>query len=156
MADDEPLDLAEVFVCPWTGPATIWRPWWLRWVPFLPRRFDFRTVAVPDGDRVVIKDTQTFPNGQVWERTMDGEAIAPGRWRITAEDMPGGAEITVGSHGYTFTPYTIWAPVLGPVKVRLRCNDEIVFDDETSLTDTIRLRFLRIHVGTVTMRLRRQ
>lgn len=155
MTTDEPLDLRQVFARPWAGEATIRRPWWLRWVPLLPTRFAFRTQAVPDGNGVRVHDTQTFPNGRTWQRTMRGELLSPGRWRMSAEDMPGGAEITVGSDGYTFTPYTIWAPVLGPVKVPLRCHDEVRFEDSERLTDTIQLHFLGIHVGALTMRLRR-
>lgn len=152
---DAPLDLREVFDRPWTGRATIWRPWWLRLVPFLPTRFDFRTEVVADGDAVVVRDTQTFPDGRVWHRTMQGVRLAPDRWRMEADDMPGGAEITVRSDGYSFTPYTIWAPVLGPVTVPLRCTDEVRLEDPASLTDTIVLRFLGIRVGVLTMSLRR-
>ncbi|RNL79612.1 DUF3833 family protein [Nocardioides marmorisolisilvae] len=112
-------------------------------------------MAVPDGPRdVVVNDTQTFPNGKVWERTMRGELLEPGRWRMTADDMPGGALITVGSDGYTFT-YRIWVPLLGPLKVPLRCHDEVRFSDEATLLDTIEFRFLGIRVGTLTMQLRR-
>lgn len=150
-----PLDLREVFARPWTGEATVWRPWWLRWVPLLPTGFGFLTEVTAHGDHVVVRDTQTFADGRVWHRTMQGELLAPGRWRMSADDMPGGTEISVGSDGYTFTPYTIWAPVVGPVKVPLRCADEVRLEDDATLTDTIDLRFLRIHVGTVSMRLRR-
>jgi hypothetical protein len=149
-----PLDLGEVFASPWVGEATIWRPWWLRWVP-LQTRFEFRTEAVPTDNGVVVNDTQTFPNGRVWERTMLGERLAPDRWRMSADDMPGGAEIAVRSDGYSFTPYTIWAPVLGSVKVPLRCHDEVQFEDEACLLDTIEFSFLGVKVGTLTMRLRR-
>ena len=27
------LDLRELFARPWSGRATLWRPWWLRWRP---------------------------------------------------------------------------------------------------------------------------
>lgn len=58
----------------------------------MPTRFDFTTQAIPaEGGDVLVRDTQTFPNGKVWVRVMHGELLAPGRWRMTAEDMPGGA-----------------------------------------------------------------
>jgi hypothetical protein len=155
MAGTAPLDLREVFARPWSGEATIERPWWLRWVPLLPTRFSFRTEITSEGDVVEVRDTQTFPNGRVWHRTMHGELVAPGRWRMGAADMPGGAEIVVGSDGYVFTPYTIWAPVLGGVKLPLRCEDEVRFESDTSLTDTIKLHFLGIRVATATMQLTR-
>jgi len=152
---NDPLDLSEVFATAWAGQASTWLPWWIRWVPLVPTRFHFRTQAVPTATGVVVHDTQKFPNGRVWRRTMIGERLAPDRWRMTADDMPGGAEITVRGDGYTFTPYTIWIPVLGPVKVPLRCRDEVLFEDEASLLDTIEFRFLGVRVGTLTMRLRR-
>ena len=154
MGDKPPLDLREVFARPWAGEATLWRPWWLRWVPLLPTGFGFRTEVTSQGAGLVVNDTQTFPNGRVWQRTMYCEPTGPNGWRMSAADMPGGAEITVGSDGYSFA-YTIWALVFGPVKVRLKCRDEVRFVDEASLIDTIEMRFLGIHVGTVTMRLRR-
>ncbi|RZI82936.1 MAG: hypothetical protein EOO67_17635 [Microbacterium sp.] len=150
----EPLDLREVFDRPWTGQARVVRPWWLRWVPFVPTGFDFRTEVVPTEDGAIVHDTQTFPDGRVWERTMHGRITGPGRWQMTADDMPGGAEIVVGPDGYAFA-YTIWAPVLGPLRLPLRCTDEVRFDSADSLTDTIVFRFLGLHVGTLTMRLRR-
>lgn len=150
-----PLDLREVFARPWTGEAIVRRPWWLRWIPFVPTRFDFRTEVVADGDTVVVTDTQTFPNGRVWLRTMHGRLVGPGRWQMSADDMPRGAALTVGSDGYVFDPYTIWAPVLGPLKVPLRCSDEVRFEAEDLLVDTIVFRFAGIRVGVATMRLRR-
>ncbi len=153
--EDAPLDLREVFSVPWAGEATIWRPWWLRWVPLLPRRFAFRTEVVADGGSVLVNDTQAFPDGRVWHGTMRGDLIGPGVWRMSAEDMPGGTEITVRSDGYSFKPYTIWAPILGPLTVPLRCSDDVRFEGDEALTDTIMLRFLGLRVGVLTMHLRR-
>ncbi len=42
-----PLDLREIFARAWSGEATIRSPWWLRWIPFLPTGFTFRTEAAP-------------------------------------------------------------------------------------------------------------
>lgn len=86
---------------------------------------------------------------------MRGELLSPGRWQMTAEDMPGGTEITVGPDGYAFSPYTIRVPILGPVTVPLKGYDEVRFIDATSLEDTIELRFRGVRVGRVSMRLRR-
>ncbi len=153
-----PLDLREVFARPWTGTATVWRPWWLRWLP-IASGFDFRTeiaeVELAETTGLLVSDTTTFSNGKTWARTMRARIIEPGRWKVSAKDMPGGAEQTVSSDGFRFTRYTILTPVLGPIRVPLRCDDDVRLVDANTMTDTIEMRFLGVHVGTVTMRLKR-
>ncbi|RNL61076.1 DUF3833 family protein [Nocardioides marmoriginsengisoli] len=157
--DGAPLDLREVFARPWSGRATIRRPWWLRWFP-VASDLHFRTrisdAHLAETTGLTVHDTTTFPNGRVWERTMTARLVAPGRWQITADDMPGGAEQTVDAHGFAFTPYTILAPVLGPLRLPLRCTDEIELLDERTMLDTLEMRFLGVRVGTMTMRLERE
>lgn len=154
----QPLDLREVFARPWSGPVTLWRPWWLRWLP-LAKPVRFRTEVVDphlaETTGLTVQDTMTFANGKSWERTMTARLVAPGRWTITAEDMPGGAEQTVSADGFAFTPFTILAPVLGPLRVRLRCTDEIELVGG-ALVDTSEMRFLGVRVGRMVMRLERE
>lgn len=153
-----PLDLRELFARPWTGQATVWRPRWLRWLPVVSQ-FHFRTeisdVELAETIGLLVHDTTTFPNGKIWKRTMRARMVAPGRWVVSAGDMPGGAEQTVASDGFRFTPYTILAPVVGPIRLPLRCNDEIRLVDPTMIVDEIEMRFAGVHVGTVTMQLAR-
>ncbi|MFL6061974.1 MAG: hypothetical protein ACJ72E_12140 [Marmoricola sp.] len=154
-----PLDLREVFARPWSGDATIWRPWWLRWFPS-SSRIHFRTEVtdahLAETTGLTVHDTTTFPGGRVWHRTMTARLVAPDRWSITAEDMPGGAEQVVGADGFAFTPYKILVPVLGPVRVPLRCTDEIVMSGGTTMIDTIEMRFLGVRVGRMVMELHRE
>ncbi|MET3960863.1 hypothetical protein ABIE44_000797 [Marmoricola sp. OAE513] len=111
----EPLDLRELFATPWSGPVTLWRPWWLRWLP-LAAPVHFRT-AIADAQLaettgLVVTDTMTFSNGKVSVRTMTAQLIGPGRWRVSAEDMPGGAEQTVSADGFAF--HAVHDPRAGP------------------------------------------
>lgn len=149
-------DLRDVFARPWSGPATIWRPWWLRWWP-VASHFHFHTeisnVAEAATSGLVVHDTATFPNGKTWQRTMRARLVAPAHWKVSATDMPGGAEARVTADGFRFTPYTILPPVLGPIRVPLRFVDEVRFVDANTMTDKIEMRFLRLHVGTVTIHL---
>lgn len=120
--------------------------------------FEFRT-EISDADRaettgLLVHDTITFSNGRVWRRTMRARLVGPGHWRITARDMPGGADQRVGADGFRFT-YTILAPALGPLRLPMRCRDEVHLEDETTMTDTVEMRFLGLWVGTVTILLRR-
>jgi len=156
---DTPLDLREVFARPWSGPATIRLPWWLRWLP-VPSSLHFRTeiedVHLAETSGLTVRDTTTFPNGRVWQRTMTAQLVAPGRWKVSAEDMPGGAEQSVSADGFAFTPYRIIAPVLGPMRVRVRCTDEVVLVDARTMTDTIEMRFFGVRVATMVMQLARE
>ncbi|MFL6022125.1 MAG: DUF3833 family protein [Marmoricola sp.] len=152
----EPLDLRELFARPWSGRVSLWRPWWLRWLP-LASPVHFRTeiadAHLAETTGLIVRDTMTFSNGKLWERTMTAQLVGPGRWRVSAEDMPGGAEQTVGPDGFAFTPFTILAPVLGPLRVPLRCTDEIVLLDARTMVDTSEMRFLGVRVGKMEMRL---
>jgi hypothetical protein len=155
----EPLDLRELFARPWSGPATLWRPWWLRWLPLAaPVRFRTKIADahLAESTGLIVKDTMSFSNGKLWERTMVAQLVAPGRWRISAEDMPGGTEQTVGTDGFAFTPFTILAPVLGPVRIPLRCTDEIVLLNARTMLDTSEMWFLGVRIGKMVMRLERE
>lgn len=137
---------------------TLWRPWWLRWLP-LASPVHFRTeiadAHLAETTGLLVKDTMTFSNGKIWERTMTAQLVAPGRWRISAADMPGGAEQTVGATGFAFTPFTILAPVFGPVRVPLHCTDEIALLDDHTMVDTSEMWFLGVRVGRMVMNLER-
>lgn len=119
--------------------------------------FHFHTeiskVAESATSGLVVHDTATFPNGKTWQRTMRARLVAHAHWKVSATDMPGGAEARVTADGYRFTPYTILPPVLGPIRVPLRFVDEVRFVDANAMTDKIEMRFLGLHVGTVTMHL---
>jgi len=150
-----PLDLRELFAQPWSGSAELWRPWWLRWLP-IPSSFRFRSEIVNLTDTGWdVRDTTTFPNGRIQVRTMHCSRIANGRLRLTADDMPGGAEVTPRHDGFDFSPYTIQTPILGPLRVALRFTDSVQLQRDQTMVDTIKLSYLAVHVGTVTMRLQR-
>lgn len=151
----EPLDLREVFARPWAGPATVWYPWWLRWLP-LPDRFDFRSEIVDPTDTAwTVRDTSTYPDGGVEVREMHCDLVAPGRMRLSAADMPGGAEVVTSPDGFRFSPYTLRTPVAGRLRVPLRFRDAVRIEPDGTMVDEIEMRFARLVVGRVTMRLRR-
>ena len=150
-----PLDLRRLFADPWEGEGVLWRPWWLRALP-APATFRFRTeITSGAGDSWEVRDATTLPDGTVRVRTMHCEQLAPDRLRLSAEDMPGGAEIRSHEDGFDFTPYVIRTPVLGPLRVPLRHHDRVRLEKGDAMSDTIELRLLGVRVGRVTMRLRR-
>lgn len=95
----------------------------------------------------------TFANGKVWQRRMTARLLEPDHWRIAADDMPGGADQWVTAEGFRFAPYTIVAPVFGPIRVPLRCDDEIQLLGNATMIDRVKMTLIGIHVGTVEMRL---
>lgn len=150
----EALDLRELFADPWAGTGTLWLPWWLRWVP-QPGTFTFRSEVLGSaGESWDVLDTMTYPDGSTWLRRMHCRALPDGRLKIGAEDMPGGAEITPRHDGFDFSPYVIEAPIIGPLRARLRCHDAVRVEDGR-MTDRIELRFLGVRVGLMTIHLTR-
>ena len=151
----EPVDLRELFSKPWVGEGSIWRPWWLRWSPG-PSRFAFRSeIANETDDSWDVIDTTTFPNGSVERRRMRAEVASHGRMRLTADDMPGGAEVIARADGFDFTPYVIRTPVAGRLRVPLRYVDSVRLTDDGVMLDTIEMRALGIRIARITMRLQR-
>jgi hypothetical protein len=74
---------------------------------------------------------------------------------LSADDMPGGAQVHARDDGFDFTPYVIRTPVLGRLRMRLRYRDSVRLTGDGEMVDTIELRALGVRVGRVTMRLRR-
>ncbi len=153
--DATPLDLRELFAAPWEGYGELWRPAWLRWLP-LPSTFHFRSsILDATADSWEVLDTMTFPDGSTQQRRMHCRQVTPERLLLTAEDMPGGAEVRPRSDGFDFTPYVIRTHVLGPLRIPLRHIDTVQLEPDGTLLDTIELGFLGLRVGRVTMRLHR-
>jgi hypothetical protein len=149
------IDLGAVFADRWEGGGRVWRPWWLRWLP-LPTSFTFRSErSNVTGDSWDVLDTLTFPNGRVRQRTMQARQLASDEIRVTAKDMPGGAILRSHADGFDFSPYVIRTPIIGPIRLPLRHQDSVKLHDDDTMIDTIELRLAAVHVGTVTMRLKR-
>lgn len=155
-AQREVIDLREVFASPWEGDGTVELPLWLRWLP-APRRFGFRSeITDVRGDRWTVVDTMTMKSGSQQQRRMAAEQIAPDRVRVTADDMPKGAEIVLWADGFGFTPYVLRTPVLGPITLALHFTDDVELDAaRASLVDRIEIRCLGVRVGRLVMHLQR-
>ena len=147
--DSSPLDPQQLFARPWEGKARIWKPWWLR-PAALPESFWFRSEIVNStGDSWDVLDTTVFPDGSQQRRRMHCQRIAAERLRVTAEDMPAGAEVRLRSDGFDFTPYVVRTRVLGRLTVGLRCLDSVQLMDDGRMIDTIEARLFGICVARV-------
>jgi hypothetical protein len=145
-----PLRPREFFSHPWAGTG--------EFVPALltsrlSRRFRFRSECefLAD-DHWIVHDTMEFEEGETSPRTMHARLVAPDRIETTAEDMPGGTEVRLEERGFSFRPYVLKVP-FGPLRLRMRFNDRCWLDEAGVLHDEIDIRFMRMPVGRISMRL---
>ena len=148
-----PLPPRDFFGRSWSGegavtlaPARLWRRFALR--------FHARREAVWASDQIwVVEDTATFPDGTAETRRRICEFVAPDRIRVTADDLPDGAELTLDDDGYRVLPYRVLMPV-GPIGFVLQARDEAHLDPDGTLVETIAFRWLGIPCGHVVFRVR--
>lgn len=149
------MTCAKLFSEPWEGDGELWRPAWLRPLP-LPNTFKFRSEILNAAtDSWDVLDTTTFPDGSIQQRRMHCRQLDPQRLQLSADDMPGGAEVHPRNDGFDFTPYVIRTPVVGRLRLPLRHVDTVQLKPDGTLLDTIELSFLGLRVGKVTIRLHR-
>jgi len=143
-----PLQPKEFFRGIWTGEGELAPHPWLRW--FVPKaRIRFSSEAVWLSETIwLVKDRLEFSSGQVIERKMFSELVAPDRIHVTADDMPLGADILLHKRGFHFTPYYALARHRGRT-YRLRCTDECWIDESGFVHDTIKMYFWRFPVATM-------
>jgi hypothetical protein len=127
-------------------PRFLWRRAALR---FRARR---ETVWV-SGETWVLRDRAEFPNGYVEERRRLCELVAPDRVRVTADDLPEGAEVLLEEDGFRIVPYPIEQPI-GPLRWPMRARDRYRVEPDGTLVEEIDLRTLGVPVARVTFRVR--
>jgi hypothetical protein len=118
------------------------------------RRFHFRSeTEFLDTEEWLVRDTTTFETGKTSHRTMLARLADSTHIKLSAEDMPRGAELTLEERGFSFRPYLLALPIVGPLRIRVRCVDRSRLDQDGALVDCIDMYFLRLPLGRVTMRL---
>ena len=101
----------------------------------------------------IIDDSTRFANGYSIDRRMFGELLDPQHARVVADDMPGGADLVIEEGGYRVYPYKYSFP-LGPVRLTMRCRDEVRKCEGGELEWTIRFSWLGIPAGVLRGRVR--
>ncbi len=91
-----------------------------------------------------------FDSGLVMRPRFTAEIIDKHRLHVTSDDMPGGADILLSEHGYTYTPYAILVRN-GPFRIRLRCRDVNVVDEGGVIHDRVEVSWLGLPQATLTM-----
>lgn len=149
-ADLRPRDF---FGSAWAGegialgvPAFLWRP-------FAPR-FTFTRETTWHSDEVaVVRDRAMLSNGRIEERLRYARFVGPAEIHVSSDDMPDGADVTIGEQGYQVAPYRVLVPV-GPVRFMLRSRDEAAIEPDGSLRYVLRLSWHRLPVGRLELRAR--
>ena len=78
------------------------------------------------------------------------EIVDDRRLHATSNDTPGGADIILSESGYTYTPYVILAR-RGSFRVRLRCRDVNVVDEDGVIRDRVDMSWLGLPQATLTV-----
>ena len=150
MADKKvtPFQPKEFFTGIWKGEGELSPHPLLRWlIPKERVRFSSRSIWLSETVWVV-KERFEFSSRNAIARTMLVKIVGPDRLRVTADDMPLGADIILHEKGFRFTPYYIWSRYKGR-RWRLRCTDENLIDENGTIHDTIRMFFLGFPVATM-------
>ena len=143
-----PLQPRDFFSGVWVGEGELRPARWLRWL--LPTE-RVRAVSRPrwTSDRSwQVAERFEFSRSPAIEREMAVEIVGPDRLRVTAADMPGGAEIELFEHGFRFTPYLVEATRFG-LKWRLRCRDDSRIRSDRLIENLIHMSWLGVPVMTM-------
>ncbi len=143
-----PLQPKEFFRGVWKGDGELVPHPLLRW--FAAReRVAFSSECIRLTDTVwLVHDHFGSSSGWRIERKMFAELQAPDRLHVTADDMPGGADVLLHERGFRFTPYS----VLGVYRAwtfSLRCLDVCTLDDDGCLHDVLRMFWCGFPVATM-------
>jgi hypothetical protein len=113
----------------WRGEGElVLRPLWL-WRRFA-QRFDAHRTTTFISERVFrMDDVSYFGEGRSQKRTTYGEFVSAERLRITAGDLPDGAEVLIEDEGYRMRPFRMTFP-LGPLPLLMRVRDESWVDGD--------------------------
>jgi uncharacterized protein DUF998 len=121
------------------SPAFLWR--------HFPLGIDFRRETRWLSDEAwVVDDTTTFDSGFVLARRMVCVMDGPDRVQVTADDMPGGAELVLSEGGYRVRPYKLHFPI-GPIRFTLTCHDRVQEQPDGALDWTIDFRWHGLPAG---------
>ena len=100
-----------------------------------------------------VEESFEFSSGKIIERRMFAELVTFNSVRITAEDMPQGAEIILHEHGFSFTPYYILGDFAGR-KWRLRCLDNNRLDEKGIIHDEVKMFYFGLPVAEMKLTVR--
>jgi hypothetical protein len=136
-----PLRPRDFLARSWTGEGVLLlRPLFLG--RRLARPFGARRQATWISEGVWrVDDEADFGGGRVQRRVMFCEFVADDHVRITAGDLPDGADVWLEEGGYRTSSFRVNFPI-GPVPVLLRCHDLSYVESDGTFVNAIEARSL--------------
>jgi hypothetical protein len=150
-----PVRPRDFFAQAWSGDGElVLRPFFLG--RFFTQRFSATRRSSWLSDTVFrLDDEAGFGEGRSQRRQIYGEFVAEDHIRLTAGDLPDGADVWLEEGGYRATPFRMAFP-LGPLPVLLRCHDVSRVEPDGTLLNTFDARDLvfGVPLARVTFRVR--
>jgi hypothetical protein len=150
-----PLSPREFFGPPWSGTGE-WTPRAAISLVAPGRRFAFRTFTTFITDDLwLIHDETAWEDGRIERRDGVARLVAPDRFRLTYDGMPGGAEIHLREDGFEATPYSLTVALHPfPFSVTVQCADVCTLRPTGELLDVIDVSLVGVPLGRSTITLR--
>jgi hypothetical protein len=150
-----PLRPRDFFATEWTGDGrVVLRPFFLG--RLFPQRVTAHRRSVWLSDSLFrLEDEAGFGDGRSQRRETYCEFVADDHVRLTAGDMPDGADVWIEDGGYRTVPFRLAFP-LGPLPLPLRCHDISHVEDDGTLVNEFDVRTvgLPVPVARVSFRVR--
>ncbi len=127
-------------------PAFLWRP-------IAPRFTVTRQTTWHSDDVALVRDRAELANGRVEERLRFARFVDPSHIHVSEDDMPDGADVSIGEQGYQVAPYRVLAPV-GPARFMLTSRDQATVEPDGTLRYITRLSWHSLPVARLEMRAR--
>jgi hypothetical protein len=150
-----PVRPRDFFARAWAGEGElVLRPFFLG--RFFTQRFSATRESAWLSETVFrLDDEAGFGDGRSQRRQIYGEFVAADHLRMTAGDLPDGADVWLEEGGYRVTPFRMAFP-LGPLPVLIRCHDISRVEPDGTLLNTFDARDLvfGLPLARVTFRVR--
>jgi hypothetical protein len=150
-----PLRPRDFFATAWAGTGeTVLRPFFLG--RFFAQRYTATRESTWLSDSLFrLEDEASFGDGRSQRRQTYCEFVADDHVRLTAGDLPDGADAWLEEGGYRTTPFRVAFP-LGPLPLLFRCHDLSHVEPDGTLVNAFDVRgvIFGLPVARVTFRVR--
>jgi hypothetical protein len=121
--------------------------------PIAPRFSVTRETTWHSDEVALVRDRAVLSNGRVEERLRYARFVDPSHIHVSSDDMPDGAEVTIGERGFQIAPYRVLVPI-GPARILLKSRDRATIEPDGALRYVTRLSWHGVPVARLEMRVR--